>query len=294
MNHASSLIVEDHLKKVLSKTGDKPFKTSNNKNLPRALHSAFGDFPTDYVNKKGGVNMQPKPLDALELSVAAKEIKYTKKGEGIGGNTNSLRKPREVAAVQKPVAGAVRRRQIPPSEFRRFYDRGDLPIAIEHGPQNRIYWKIDVAQLDYHHYLPIFFEGIREKQDPYRFLSVQGVFDMLEKGGAKVLPVIPQLIIPIKTALNTRDSEIIAITLKILQALVVCSDTIGEALVPYYRQILPVMNLFKVKNQNLGDKIDYSQRKGQNLGDLIQQTLEMFETHGGEDAFINIIHDPNL
>jgi len=111
---------------------------------------------------------------------------------------------------------------------------------------------------------------------------------MLDKGGAKVLPVIPQLIIPIKTALNTRDIEIIAITLKILQALVTCSDTIGEALVPYYRQILPMMNLFKCKNNNLGDKIDYSQRKSQNLGDLIQQTLELFEMHGGEDAFINI------
>lgn len=111
---------------------------------------------------------------------------------------------------------------------------------------------------------------------------------MLEKGGAKVLPVIPQLIIPIKTALNTRDPEIIAITLKILQALVTCSDTIGEALVPYYRQILPIMNLFKTKNSNLGDKIDYSQRKAINLGDLIQQTLELFEMHGGEDAFINI------
>lgn len=142
--------------------------------------------------------------------------------------------------------------------------------------------------MDYHHYLPIFFEGIREKIDPYRFLAVQGVFDMLDKGGAKVLPVIPQLIIPIKTALNTRDIEIIAITLKILQALVTCSDTIGEALVPYYRQILPIMNLFKTKNFNLGDKIDYSQRKGNNLGDLIQQTLELFEMHGGEDAFINI------
>jgi hypothetical protein len=76
--------------------------------------------------------------------------------------------------------------------------------------------------------------------------------------------------------------------LKILQALVACSDTIGEALVPYYRQILPVLNLFKIRNHNLGDKIDYSQRKAQNLGDLIQQTLEMFEVHGGEDAFINI------
>jgi len=58
---------------------------------------------------------------------------------------------------------------------------------------------VAVDQLDYHHYLPIFFEGIREKHEPYRFLSVQGTFDMLEKGGAKVLPVIPQLIIPIKS-----------------------------------------------------------------------------------------------
>lgn len=88
--------------------------------------------------------------------------------------------------------------------------------------------------------------------------------------------------------MNTRDPEIIAITLKILQALVTCSDTIGEALVPYYRQILPVFNLFKMNNENLGDKIQYSQRKSLCMGDLIQQTLELFETHGGEDAFINI------
>ena len=89
-------------------------------------------------------------------------------------------------------------------------------------------------------------------------------------------------------ALNTRDPQIIATTLHILQQLVQCSDTIGEALVPYYRQILPIMNLFKTRNLNQGDCIDYSQRKGQNLGDMITQTLEMFETHGGDDAFINI------
>jgi len=48
------------------------------------------------------------------------------------------------------------------------------------------------------------------------------------------------------------------------------------------------MNLMKTKNANLVDKIDYGQRKGQNLGELIQSTLEMFEVNGGEDAFINI------
>jgi hypothetical protein len=39
---------------------------------------------------------------------------------------------------------------------------------------------------------------------------------------------------------------------------------------------------------NIGDAIDYGQRKKANIGDLIQDTLELFEKTGGEDAFINI------
>ena len=287
---ASSMVNEDALKKCLAKTSNKPYAPHKSKLLPRAQHSPFGDFPAEHMPKKtaGGATAPQAATAGHEASLAVTGVQKLKKGEGRGGKMSSLAKPLEKPRVQAPVAGAVSRRPIPISEFRRFYDRGDLPICIEHGSNNKCCWKVQIEQLDYHHYLPIFFEGIREKQEPYRFLAVQGVFDMLEKGGAKVLPVIPQLIIPIKTALNTRDAEIIGITLKILGALVSCSDTIGEALVPYYRQILPVLNLFKMKNQNLGDKIDYGQRKAVNLGDLIQQTLELFEIHGGEDAFINI------
>jgi len=286
---ASSLITEDYLKKTMGKSaGGKPFNPNSNPNLPKNLDSPFGNFPAD-ARIKRPINVEAlKPINANESSIANKGQSTIKKGEGLGGKSFSLNKAKEKPSVSAPKAGAVRARPVAPSEFRRFYDRGDLPIAIEHGPQNKIYWKVDVQQLDYHHYLPIFFEGIREKVDPYRFLSIQGVCDMLEKGGAKVLPVIPQLIIPIKTALNTRDTEIIAVTLKILQSLVQCSDTIGEALVPYYRQILPIFNLFKTSNLNLGDKIQYGQRKAMVLGDLIQSTLELFEQHGGEDAFINI------
>jgi len=36
INFASSMIVEDHLKKCLAKTSNKPFKVSNNKLLPKA------------------------------------------------------------------------------------------------------------------------------------------------------------------------------------------------------------------------------------------------------------------
>jgi len=47
ISYASTMIVEDHLKKLLTSNTDHPFKASNNKLLPRAQHSPFGDFPAD-------------------------------------------------------------------------------------------------------------------------------------------------------------------------------------------------------------------------------------------------------
>merc|ERR1712151_647317 len=104
----------------------------------------------------------------------------------------------------------------------------------------------------------------------YRFLAVQGTYDMLDKGGAKILPVVPQLIIPVKTALNTRDPELMTTMMKVLQTLVLSGEMIGEALVPYYRQLLPIFNIYKNKNLNVGDSIFYAPQKRMNLGDLIQ------------------------
>jgi len=45
-----------------------------------------------------------------------------------------------------PLARAYRpREEVVPSNFRRFYDRGDLPIAIEHCPLvNKVAWKVIV------------------------------------------------------------------------------------------------------------------------------------------------------
>ena len=39
---------------------------------------------------------------------------------------------------------------------------------------------------------------------------------------------------------------------------------------------------------NLGEEIDYAQQRGENPSDVIQETLEILERYGGEDAFINI------
>ncbi|XP_078736632.1 parkin coregulated gene protein isoform X2 [Lampetra fluviatilis] len=188
-----------------------------------------------------------------------------------------------------PSAGAFRERPSKPTAFRKFYERGDFPIALEHDTKgNRIAWKVEIEKLDYHHYLPLFFDGLCETAHPYEFFARQGVHDLLEHGAAKVLPVIPQLIIPVKNALNTRNTQVMCTSLKVLQHLVLSADMVGEALVPYYRQILPILNIFKNKNRNSGDEIDYSQQKRENVGELIEETLETLERHGGEDAFINI------
>lgn len=55
-------------------------------------------------------------------------------------------------------------------------------------------------------------------------------------------------------ALNLRNRQVICVTLKVLQHLVVSAEMVGEALVPYYRQILPILNIFKNMNGEWSQK----------------------------------------
>jgi len=279
---AATLILDDALTKMVVRDGSKGYKAAKmNRMIPLGQHCSFGDFPADLAPEAWKLVKKPN----LRKSSSAPTVGFGTMNAafvGLGGVPRGRAPPPPNAASTKP-------RVVPVSQFRLFYDRGDLPIQICHGAVGgKISWKVDVEKLDYHHYLPIFFDGAREQEEPYRFLAVQGTYDMLAKGGQKILPVVPQLIIPMKTALNTKNPVIMCTMLKILQTLVKSGDMIGEALVPYYRQLLPMMNIFKNCTSNLGDKIDYRQRKRLDLGDLIAETLQLLEQHGGDDAFINI------
>jgi hypothetical protein len=133
--------------------------------------------------------------------------------------------------------------------FKTFYMRNDLPVVVDfEGATRKIQWKVEIEMLDYHHYLPIFFEGLREPEDPQKFLADRGTDELIVHGADKILPVLPQLIIPIKQAMQTKRRDVVVKTLKKLQLLVKSSDAVAEALVPYYRQILPVMNLLRHRN----------------------------------------------
>lgn len=72
------------------------------------------------------------------------------------------------------------------------YDRGDLPIVIDFlGANRKILWIVEVDKLDYHHYLPIFFHGLRETVDPYKFLADSGLASLIASGKDRILPVLP-------------------------------------------------------------------------------------------------------
>lgn len=176
----------------------------------------------------------------------------------------------------------------PPTEFRRYFERGDLPIAVKHGARPSIDWKVERSKLDYVHHLPIFIDGLLEKAAPYDFLAQTGLQQLIHAGRGNLLEAIPRCIQPLKRCLSTKDPPTICKALNALQEMIRADTRIGEFLVPYYRQLLPVCRLFRAANQNLGDGIEYSQRKRNNLGDLIYETLELLEQTGGPDAFINI------
>ncbi|XP_035984045.1 parkin coregulated gene protein homolog [Fundulus heteroclitus] len=175
-----------------------------------------------------------------------------------------------------------------PTTFRTYYERRELPIAVDYNSRGKnIAWKVDIEKLDYQYYLPLLFHGLCETEYPYEFLARQGIHDMLTRGGPKILPVVPKLIIPIRNAMNTKNHQVMCTTLRIVQHLVASADGVGVALVPYLKRILPVFNLFKNKKRNLGDAIE-SRRQRESIGDLIEETLQTLEHYGGPDAFKQI------
>lgn len=94
----------------------------------------------------------------MQLSYEAK--KATRLNNITAEKANAQRKAdaRRVRDTNGPPAACPTKiRKLPPSDFRLFYDRGDLPISVEHTASgNKIIWKAEIEQLDFHHYLPIF------------------------------------------------------------------------------------------------------------------------------------------
>lgn len=62
---------------------------------------------------------------------------------GNGGMTSSTLEKRTKHEAPVPKCGAFKKRDVPASDFRRYYDRGDLPIRVDHqSTVAKLNWKI--------------------------------------------------------------------------------------------------------------------------------------------------------
>lgn len=256
---ASNAIQQDFVKTHIVPKAKKGVKPRKEPDRTLLTESPFGDFPEM-------LRLPPKP----------KEL---------------TRKPLTFCSPNKGKINLAKQKQpAKPTEFRAAYERGAIPIKIKHNTTlNGIEWTVEPDKIDLKFLLPLFIDGLKEKVDPYRLVAIMGSMELLELSSAqKLVECLAVIIIPLKTALNTRDTEVMALVCKFLQKMLTLHQSLGKYLVPYYRQLLPIMNIFKTTNLNIGDKIEYSQRLAVNPGDLITETLNLFEVTGGSDAFVNI------
>lgn len=269
-NITATAVQQDFIRTMLFKSRNQSYKRLKELNCPKNAESPFGDFPPEMSTK----NMRQTTKESLGGRTLDPFADVTRNRNYSMPKTSKLR-PRPLGI---------------PSQFRNLYDRGALPIKVLHGGStNKILWVTEPDKIDLKQLFPVFVDGLREKVDPYRMLAILGAFDIIERNSTEALVEnIPLIIQPLKLALNTRDMDIISVVCKFLIKLLTLRPETGRHLVPYYRQLLPIFNILKNCNTHLGDKIEYEQQNGLNLGDIMGTTLNLMEKTGGEDAFINI------
>ncbi|KAJ1477227.1 parkin co-regulated protein-domain-containing protein [Baffinella frigidus] len=111
-----------------------------------------------------------------------------------GAITRSLPAPLEHDAPKVRPSNARKddRRGVP--LLRRLFDRGDFPATVRtRCLHNDLLWTKHADALDYDFYLPILFEGLLEKKEPYKFLARRGILDLAAACPLRILANLPKV-----------------------------------------------------------------------------------------------------
>jgi len=88
--------------------------------------------------------------------------------------------------------------KFPPTKFSELYHQGDLPCRIDlkggedekpGGPPGgrALLWLASPKDVDLDKYLPVFTEGLREKQEPQMFMAHRGLEELIDATPSKRL-----------------------------------------------------------------------------------------------------------
>jgi len=166
-------------------------------------------------------------------------------------------------------------------------------------------WEVEPNLLDYETYLPMFFGGLMEIEEPYALFARRGIMDMLQHGDDEaVADAVPLLIPPLRgthhssplflsqplmaEALLTKDAQICVVSIEALQALIQVGEKSTKALLPYVKNILPCFRrlILTHKWQPYDDKnLDDAKRGGTDLQTIVEETLHLLHRYGGSPAY---------
>jgi hypothetical protein len=131
---------EDHFKNVLGRSNNENYKPWKNQFAPRNPHSPFGDFPKEQFLREKLAEKKHEPN--FEMTLSGSLNKHERK-RGTGGKCVSTLEKKKNFDPLAPKSGAFLKRDVPLSEFRRYYDRGDLPIRVDHQSSSpKLLWQV--------------------------------------------------------------------------------------------------------------------------------------------------------
>lgn len=286
---------QHHSNKIPGQNGAPPIPKGGEAPLPRIPGGGWSPF--DIRTRAAELQLLPPPEDVVHTASTFKPhgtIHQLRMKSLLRDKHLELeKKAAQEAARKRPPPKPIGQDNGPPPLFLSRYSMGEIPCSIEHGTGEglALLWVCPLKQLDYQHYLPIFAEGARCKADPCQFMAQQGLLDLLEAAEGdpgRVLPSLKEVVKGLRAACQTRIPKLLIYVCRALEALVRVGPEVGEALIRHYKMVLNILNLHVNETRNLGDGMDYKQRTGGDLGEVIQSTLNTLERGGGPAAFAAI------
>ena len=72
-----------------------------------------------------------------------------------------------------------------------------------------------------------------------------------------------------RNALAKFDTNILLSVLKAMEQLITCNEGVGEVLMSYGKNFMGPISFFMDEKKNIGDKMDYAQRRNNDIGEEV-------------------------
>ena len=95
-------------------------------------------------------------------------------------------------------------------------------------------WGERPSEVEIAKWLPIFLEGIREYQEPYRFLATMGSEGMVREAAEQLHLLAADLVPPLKKALDTREPTVVAVAVELMRLVL----QLDKRVCTYIKQVL--------------------------------------------------------